>query len=40
MEYCEEICAYNFEIDRENELWKYHKKGADRNHNILLRLIK
>ena len=40
MEYNEAICAYNFEIDRENELWKDHKKGADRNYNILLRLIK
>ena len=40
MEYSEEICASNFEIDRENELWKDHKKGADRNRNILLRLIK
>lgn len=40
MEYSEIMCASNYEIDRENELWKTHKKGAERNYNILLRLIK
>lgn len=39
IEYKEMICAANYEVDCENELWKSHKNGASRNYNILLRLI-
>ncbi len=38
MEYNELLCQSNYEVDRENELWKSHKKGTDRNKDILIRL--
>ena len=40
IEYDEIMCASNHVVDRENELWKSHKRGANRNYNILLRLTK
>lgn len=39
MEYNELMCQSNYEVDRENDLWKDHKRGAERNHSILERLI-
>lgn len=36
--YNEEICLSNYEVDSQNELWKSHKKGAERNFEILRRL--
>lgn len=38
MEYNELMCRSNFEIDCKNELWMTHKKGADRNREVLTRL--
>lgn len=29
----------NFEIDCKNELWREHKRGVERNEDILIRLI-
>jgi hypothetical protein len=39
VEYQPEICEPNYNIDIQNELWKDHKKGAERNFKILLKLI-
>lgn len=38
MQYNEAICIHNYETDKENELWKSLKKGAERNLAILRRL--
>ncbi|MBR1931553.1 MAG: hypothetical protein IJ833_08810 [Lachnospiraceae bacterium] len=34
----EEEYKYNYEIDCANDLWKSHKRGAERNYDILIRL--
>ena len=38
LQYEESICRNNYEIDKENTLWQSHKKGAERNKDILIRL--
>lgn len=35
VEYCEEICTHNYEINCRNNLWKDHKRGAKRNYDLL-----
>lgn len=38
-EYEELICASNYEVALDNDLWETHKRGAERNRAILLCLI-
>jgi len=33
------VCESNYEVDIQNELWKDHKKGTERNLKIILRLL-
>jgi len=39
MEYNSDLCENNYEIDIKDELWKDHKKGAERNLEILTKLL-
>ena len=38
LEYDEENGKHNYEIDRTDELWKDHKRNAEKNNEILQRL--
>lgn len=38
-EYKSDICEHNYETDIQNELWKDHKRGTDKNFNILFKLL-
>lgn len=38
LEYQSDICEINYEVDIQNELWKDHKKGAEKNLKILIKL--
>lgn len=38
LEYDEENGKHNYEIDKTNELWKDHKRNAEKNSEILQRL--
>ena len=38
LEYDEENGKHNYEIDKTNELWKDHKRNAEKNTEILQRL--
>lgn len=38
IEYHSDVCESNYEVDIQNELWKDHKKGSERNLKILLKL--
>lgn len=40
IEYQPEICESNYESDIQNELWKDHKRGAERNLQVLFKLLK
>lgn len=40
IDYEPDICKYNYDIDIQNELWKDHKRGVERNLQILLKLSK
>jgi hypothetical protein len=40
IEYQSDICEHNYEVDIQDELWKDHKKGAERNLGILLKFSK
>ncbi|MFL0270081.1 hypothetical protein [Candidatus Clostridium radicumherbarum] len=39
VEYQPDICEHNYNVDTQNELWKDHKRGVERNFKILLKLI-
>ncbi|MCB2290862.1 hypothetical protein LGK97_14035 [Clostridium sp. CS001] len=38
IQYQSNICENNYEVDIQNELWKDHKIGTERNLKILLKL--
>lgn len=38
IEYAPDICEHNYDVDITNELWKTHKKYADKNFDILKKL--
>lgn len=39
VQYSEEMCSHNYNVDKSGELWMSHKQGAERNKDILLRLV-